>query len=419
MQRAGKQVLVVGGGVIGVCSAHYLAQRGARVVILERDGIGRGASFGNAGVISPGHGPLNRPGRVSQAIRWMFDPQAPLYIPPRPDRELASWLWSFRRYCSESHHEAATGFLGRLGHETIRLHDRLVEEESLDCAYRREGYYEVYRTEAGLEGARREMGLTRRSGYKPEALDGGAMRAREPALREETVGGVYFPEAATCDPFRFVAGLARRFEAGGGSIRTGFEVVEVLSGAGRVAGVRSRDGETVEADAVVLATGAYSLHLARKFIARVPIQPAKGYHRDRLPGRGAPALGITCMLGERFVFCTPMDGFVRFAGTLEFSGLNHEIRSPRLEHLTDAADRYLEGVGDGQSTSEWCGLRPCAPDGLPLVGPVPGVAGLFLATGHAMLGLTLGPVTGKLIAGMVIDDEPSIDLAPLRVDRFC
>ena len=420
MTNTDKHVLVVGAGVIGVCCAHFLAKRGARVAVLERDEIGRGASYGNAGVVAPGHGPMNRPGRIRQALKWMFDPQAPLYIPPRPDLELASWLWTFRRYCTSSHYESGIEFLAPLGHETLELFDRLIEEENLDCAYRRDGYYEAYRTEAGVQAAQREIELIRRFGYNPEALDGQEMREREPALREGTEGGVHFPEAATCDPYRFLVEVAQRFEAKGGTIRTGFEVADVVSEGGRVTGVRSGEGETIEADAVVLATGAYSQHLGRKFVARLPIQGAKGYHRDRLVGEegGAPPLRITCMLGERYVFCTPMDGFVRFAGTLEFSGLNHEIRQPRLEHLTQAADRYLEGLEEGESRSEWCGLRPCSPDGLPLVGPVPGVAGLFLATGHAMLGLTLGPVTGKLIAEMVLDGAPSRDLTPLRVDRF-
>ena len=124
------------------------------------------------------------------------------------------------------------------------------------------------------------------------------------------------------------------------------------------------------------------------------------------------------MLGEHSVFCTPMDGFLRFAGTMEFSGLNHEMRRPRLEQLTTAADLYLEGVGDTPSRSEWCGLRPCTPDGLPIVGRVPGHDGVYVANGHAMLGLTLGPVTGKLISELVLDGKPSMDIHALRMERF-
>jgi D-amino-acid dehydrogenase len=170
---------------------------------------------------------------------------------------------------------------------------------------------------------------------------------------------------------------------------------------------------------VVLATGAYSPELYRKLGLDLPLQPAKGYHCDRTPREGeTPALRTTCMLGERSVFCTPMDGFLRFAGTLEFSGVNHDLRRSRLEQLTRSAEQYLEGVGEAQSLSEWCGLRPCMADGLPAVGPVPGYAGAFIATGHAMLGLTLGPVTGKLMSEFVLDGKVSLDTSALGPDRF-
>jgi D-amino-acid dehydrogenase len=175
----------------------------------------------------------------------------------------------------------------------------------------------------------------------------------------------------------------------------------------------------VAADAVVLAMGAYNAGLLRKLGLRLPLQAAKGYHRDCEPAEGKmPLLGQACMLGEKLVFCTPMDGFVRFAGTLEFSGVNHEVRRPRLEQLTNAAKHYFQGVGKIDARSEWSGLRPCLPDGLPAVGPIPRYDGLFLATGHAMMGLTLGPITGRLIAEYVLDGAPSIDIAALRPDRF-
>ena len=255
-------------------------------------------------------------------------------------------------------------------------------------------------------------------GFHPESLGGDELREREPALKAGIVGGVFYPEAATLDPHRFVLEMADRAASYGATVRTGLEVDRVLS-RGRATGVRLKTGETVEADSVVLATGSYSLELVRRLGYSLPIQAGKGYHRDRNLGTGGtPPLTMTCMLGEHSVFCTPMDGFVRFAGTMEFSGLNHQMRQPRLEQLTAAADLYLDGVGDTPSRSEWCGLRPCTPDGLPVVGGVPGHDGVFVANGHAMLGLTLGPVTGKLISELVLDGNPSMDIHGLRVERF-
>jgi D-amino-acid dehydrogenase len=410
---------VVGAGVIGVCSAYYLAKSGARVTVVERDEVGKGASFGNAGAIAPGHTPINKPGRVKQAIKSLFDPVSPLYLAPRWDPGLVSWLWEFSRNCTPANVARAMQVLGPLGHESLALYDRLIREEQLDCDFRREGYYDIFLTEQGLSGAEREAALMRQHGYQPQILNGDEVRRREPAINQQMVGGVFYPKAATVDPYRFVLELAGRARHHGTTFRTGTEVVDVLERAGRVVGVRLSDGAVLDGDNVVIAAGAYSPALTRKLGLKLPLQPAKGYHRDRIPREGeTPSLQRTVMLGEKSVFCSPMSGFVRFAGTLEFSGLNHVIRRPRLEQLTNAAKQYLNGVGAAESRSEWCGLRPCMSDGLPVVGPVPKHKGLVVATGHAMLGLTLGPVTGKLVAEHLMDGSASYDTAALGIDRF-
>ncbi len=412
-------VVVVGGGVIGVCCAYFLARRGARVTLLERGEIGSGASFGNAGCIAPGHGPINKPGRVSQALKSLPRETSPLYIAPRWDPELARWLWMFRRFCNAEHWHHALQALAPLSRETTGLYRELVRGEAIACGYRPEGYYEVFRTEKGMAAAAREADIMERHGFGADRLSGAAMREREPALNDRVVGGVFLRDGATVNPHRFVTGVADRAARYGAALRPGVKVAAVATRGREVAGVETAEGETIAADVVVLATGAYSIELAQRLGCRYPLQAAKGYHSDRATREGeTPALRNTCMLGERSVFCTPMDGFVRFAGTLEFSGVNHEIRRSRLEQLTKSARQYLEGLGDAEAQSEWCGLRPCIADGLPVVGPVPGYRGAFVATGHAMLGLTLGPVTGKLISEYVLDGAPSLDLTALRLDRF-
>jgi len=387
--------------------------------VLERDEIGKGASYGNAGSIAPGHTPINKPGRVQQALKSLFDPLSPLYIAPRPDPTLARWLWKFSHACTERHLESSMRTMSPLGHASRQLFDELVEQERLDCCFRREGYYEIYLTERGLESAKKEAALITRYGFHPEVLSGDALREKEPAMNRDVLGGVFYPEAATVNPYRFVLELAKRAEQHGARFELGADVTGIRVFDGKVRGVDTRGGAVVEADSVVLATGAYSTSLIRGVGLSFPLQAAKGYHRDCEAAKGTPPLlRYACVLGENMVFCTPMDGFVRLAGTLEFSGLNHEIRRPRLEQLTNASKRYLNGLAEVAFRSEWCGLRPCMPDGLPAVGSVTKIPGLFIATGHAMLGLTLGPITGKLIAEYVLDGTPSINLAPLSPERF-
>jgi D-amino-acid dehydrogenase len=416
---ADRRIIVVGGGMIGVCCAYFLARRGASVTIVERGELGAGASFGNAGCIAPGHTPLNTPTRKRRVLRQLLDPKSPLYIPPRWDPALARWLMTFRAHCTEERLDTAMRVLSPLGRASLDLFDELVETERLECEYRRTGYYEVCRTEGRLRDVRLEARLVRRYGFSTDSIEGGALQEREPGLRARMEGALYYPEAATCDPHRLVLELAERARSHGARFHTGTAVTGVRVRSGTAAGVDLHGGEILEADAVILATGAYSPGLTRGLGLRLPVQPGKGYHRDMPtePG-GEPLLGITCVLSETSVFCTPLEGFLRLAGTLEFSGINHDLRRARLDQLTDSASLYLGGLGAGPPSSEWCGLRSCTPDGLPIVGPVPGIEGVFVATGHAMMGLTLGPVTGRLVAEYVLDGRPSQNVEALGADRF-
>ncbi|HET9949551.1 MAG TPA: FAD-dependent oxidoreductase [Longimicrobiales bacterium] len=404
------KVVVVGGGVIGLSCAYYLSRGGARVVVLERERVGAGASWGNAGTVSPGHPPLNRPGRVAQATRQMMDPTSPLYVHPSWNPGLWRWLLGFARYCTADHVRHAMSVMGPLGKDALALYRRLLREERIECGWREEGYHDVCATEAGLAAAHTDAETIVPYGYAPELLDGDELRRREPHLGPIVIGGVFYPEAATLDPALFLERLARVVAGRGCEIREGAEVRRVVVERGRATGVELASGEREGCDAVVLATGPYALELAARTGTRLPVQPGKGYHRDLPIGpNGAPRLRIACVLNETAVFCTPLDAVVRFAGTMEFSGLDRTVRRPRLEQLTRSARRYIEGIGTARPVSEWCGLRPMSVDGVPIVGPLPGVEGVSVATGHGMLGLTLAPVTGEMIANHVLGkDEPRL-----------
>ena len=412
------RAVVVGGGVVGVCCAYFLALRGAAVTLVERDEVGMAASFGNAGLISPGHPPINRPGRIAQALRSMGDRLSPLYVEPRWDPGLIRWLWAFRRHCTAAHVEHSMASLAPLGHRTGELFDELVQGERLDCDYRRSGYLEVFDTPAGLESGREETEVVERHGFDPVFLTGPELREREPLFGPGLEGGWFHDEGTVVEPYRFVTEMADRAVRRGAEVRSGIEVREITSEHGSVTGVRTAAGEDLAADAVILATGAYSPALMESLGCPLPIQPAKGYHADRRRDPGTPDLGTPCLLGERAVFCTPMPDHLRMAGTLEFSGLNSNLRRDRLEQLDAAAHRYFEVERLPERASEWCGLRPCTPDGLPVIGRIPGVEGGFVATGHAMLGLTLGPITGSLVADLVIRGAASLPIEAFRPERF-
>jgi D-amino-acid dehydrogenase len=415
---SGPRVVVVGGGVIGVCSAYYLTRGGAEVVLLERSRLGEGASSGNAGTVAAGHPPLNRPGRVRQGIAQMLDPTSPLYIRPSWNPALWRWLIEFARYCTDAHVERCMQVMAPMGMDALRLFNELIDEERIECGYRADGFYEVCSTEKGMAGAAHEAAIVEKHGYHPEMVDGDELRRREPAFGPDLLGGVFFPEAATMNPALFLSRLAAVASRRGMDQREGAEVTDVVLEGARATGVRLRSGDVVSGDAVVLATGPFSMRLARRVGARMPVQGGKGYHRDvEIGPNGAPPLRVACVHGETSVFSTPLDTFVRFAGTMEFSGENTVLRPARLAQLARSAKACFPTLGSARPKSEWCGLRPMSADGLPIVGEVGGVEGLSVATGHGMLGLTLGPVTGEMIANRVLgirDDR----IRPLSPDRF-
>lgn len=401
----------MGGGVIGLSCAYHLAKSGCRTLLLERDALGSGASSGNAGTISVGHPPLNSPGRISRSLRGLFDPHNPLYVLPRWDPGLWRWLWKFARLCTREQVARYMEIMGPLGHFARDAFGRIMEEEAIECGYEERGYYDVCLTTEGLAGVEREARLMERWGYLPALLSGDDLRRTEPAFGVAVRGAAHYPEACTLDPARFLVGLAAAAERLGVVVREGETVVRVSERGGRATGVETPAG-TVAADAVVLATGPYSLGLVREFGCRPSIQPGKGYHRDLSTGDAgsgpARELGVACTLHEGSVFCTPMNGRLRLAGTMEFSGENLKMRTARLEQLSLSAERYLPGLGGAKPISEWCGLRPMTADGIPIVGPVPGVERLWLATGHGMLGLTLGPATGEIVRSLVTDDRAEV-----------
>jgi len=408
--------VIIGGGIVGVCSAYELARRGARVTLLERDRIAAGASEGNAGQMAIGHPPLPRPGLALQAVRWMLDPMSPLHLSPRAGWGIAPWLWTFWRSCSPRTLERSMRLLAEMGRRTAPIFDTLIGDEGIECGYQKTGILEVARTEAGEREGRDHVAMMRGLGLDVVWLDGGQVIEHEPMFREGVVGAVFNRESMSLDPARFTRGVADSARRHGAIIRENAPVRRILAGAGCVSGVELDTGERIEAQQVVVAAAMESDALTRPLGVRLPMQAGKGYHREIEP-QGL-TLTTPCVLMERFVACTPMNGRLRLAGTLEFTGVNRVLRPARLAALSIAAEEYLVGTDSAPAVSEWCGLRPCAADGLPIIGPTQRVRGLVVATGHAMLGMTLGPITGRLVAEILTGLSPSVDLTLTSPDRF-
>ncbi|MDR5675283.1 MAG: FAD-dependent oxidoreductase [Armatimonadota bacterium] len=406
--------VVVGAGAVGLWCACTLAEAGLRVVVLERDRPGAGASWANAGWVVPSHSvPLAEPGVLRRGLRWVLDPQSPLYVPLRPDATLWRWLWQFRSSSTEPHVRRALPLLVRLQRRSAELYERLAARAP-EFGWRRTGSLSVFLDPVEYRAFLQELDLLRREGVAAEVLEGQGARAREPLLRPELAGAVYFPEDAHLDPARLVTSLAERARQLGVEVRSPCQAR--LHRHGSAVGVEV-DGREVRPGAVVVAAGAWSAPLLRSVGVRLPLLPAKGYSVTLL---GRPLPRSPLMLSEARVAVTPLpdpEGLprVRLAGTLELGVWSDELNQTRLAAIRRAAARYLRL--DPEGGEAWAGLRPCTPDGLPAVGRPPGVENLVVATGHGTLGISLAPVTGELVARVVGGDQPA-ELELLRPDRF-
>lgn len=409
-------VLVIGGGVIGVCSAYYLAREGFAVTLVDKDDVCAGSSYGNAGLIVPSHSiPLAAPGVLWQGLKWMLDPESPFYIKPRLDRDLLAWLWRFRGACSAEHVARAIPLLREMHYASLGLFRELTALDGVGGGFEQRGVLSVFTTGRLYERALHEARMLEGHGLPFKPLDGPAARALEPALTPDVVGAILLPDDAQVVPAEFVKGLARVTEGLGARIRPATEVLGVETVGRRIRAVETTRG-TIEAEQVVLASGAWSSGLARAMGLSLPIQPAKGYSLTFVRPSHGPTFPL--LLGESRFAVTPMGDTLRFAGTLELAGMNLSINRRRVAAIARGGARYLRDVENLRLLEIWRGLRPCTPDGLPVVGRSARVENLILATGHAMMGVSLGPVTGKLVSRVATGAAPLCDLGLMRPERF-
>ena len=412
-REAAPDVLIVGGGAVGMMTAVELSRRGARPVLLERSpDLTAGCTVGSAGLLSPGHStPLATPQSLRQGILYMFRRDSPFSLRPRP--RLVPWLIRYMAACTAARVREGTRILRELSVVSLEMH-RALAAEGVDTGFTRRGAINVYESERAFVAGRREAAALEREGIHSQVLDLSEARALEPAIGD-VAGAVFYPDEAHCEPARFLRAVADAARAAGADVRTGVEVLGVRRRGRRIARVDTTAGAFVP-NTVVLAAGVWSGVLARDLGLRIPLEGGKGYHVDLERTAGDPAIPI--YLHEARVIATPFDGVLRLAGTLQLTGLDERIDESRVRATLDAGVRTLRGVRGRPVVDVWGGIRPCTPDGLPIIGSPDEVTNLVVATGHAMKGLHLAPVTGRLVAEVLSGEQPSFNLAPMHPDRF-
>ena len=411
-------VLIIGGGAIGVCSAYYLNKEGLAVTLLDKGDVCSGSSYGNAGLIVPSHCvPLATRRVLRNAWKWLFTPDGPIYCKPRLDRDFRKWIVTFSRSCNDDHVRFAMPVLRELSLASVRLFDELNRTEEISFGYSKTGYVRLYNTSNGLCEAAEEVELVKSVGVDAQILTSEQLQELAPNIRIKALGGISYPEDAHLSPSRFVRGLAECLRLRGVKVLPSTEVFDFERSGSTITRVKTTRGD-FEAKHIVLSAGSWATGIARRLGIDLPIEGAKGYSFTFKKPNHWPLLPFS--LGEAGVAVTSIDDTLRVSGTFAIVGLDFSWNTTRLQQMLQAVPAYLPDLDLSklELLEVWRGLRPCSPDGLPFLGPTRRCDNLIVAAGHSMIGVSLSPITGKLVSEIVLGKRPSIDISALGVERF-
>lgn len=411
------KIVVAGAGVIGLACAYELLQDGHEVVVLDSGLAGQAASHGNAAKIAIGEaGPVPAPGMVIQGLKWMLRADSPLYVKPSPAPSFVRFMWQLARNCTQEKFRAGLEVNLRLAVQADRLFDEW-REAGVAFEVHQRGCLLAYENPAGAEARLRSQDIFDAHGALVEDLDEAAVHEREPALSDRIRRGLYYPADRQIEPDSLTSSLVAHIGKCGGAVAENDAITGLDRGRTGITAVLTASGQRYRADGVVLAAGVWSAGLARTLGVRIPLQPGKGYSIDYTPPPVPLRTSLT--FDEPHIAVTALNGMIRVAGTMEFSGLGGALNPARVAAIKRAAARGLRDWDpDAPHRPAWAGHRPMTPDGLPIIGPLRGDANVWVATGHAMLGLTQAPATARQIRALVRgDSQPDPALSLQRFGR--
>lgn len=411
-----KEVIIIGGGIIGLCSAYYLNKAGHQVTVIDQSNMNSGASYVNAGYLSPSHIiPLAAPGVVKTGLKWMFNPSSPLYIKPRLDFDFLRWIWAFNKSCSIKNVNKAIPVIKDITVLSQKLYDNIKHDEKFTFHSDKKGLLMLCKTEEMLATEVKLAEVAKQNGLDVCELNVKALQALEPHADFNVKGAVYFKCDSHMTPHEFMIDMKSYLERCGVKCLTNEKVEDVEINNGKISTIITSK-HVHKADDFVLATGSWSPILSKKIGIKLLVQAGKGY---RINSTNKTGITIPAILAEAKVAITPMHGFTRFAGTMEIAGINHTINKVRVEAIANAVTNYYPEIKLTPQEIEdvAVGLRPVSPDGLPYIGKSSKCDNLTIATGHAMLGWSMGTATGKLVSEIVSNTKTSLKLDAFHPDR--
>ncbi len=413
------KVTIIGAGIIGLCSAYYLQEAGYEIEIIDKSDLSDGCSYGNAGMITPSHFiPLAAPGVIAKGIRWMFDAKSPFYVKPRLNLELAQWLWQFYRSCSKSKALQAAPVLRDLNVFSKLCYRELATNPDLDFNFEEQGIMMLFKNKKAQQAEIETAELANELGVEAKVLAHGALQRYEKNLKLDVLGGVFYPGDAHLYPNQLMQQLIHYLKQRKVQFRGKTMVKNFRTENNQVTAIQTLSGETIPVDNLLIAGGSWTPKILQTLGIKILLQDGKGYSVTLKNPVNRPS--IPSILAEAKVAMTPMGDDLRVGGTLEISNLSPKINPKRVEGILESVPHYYPELKIGPASTQdvWYGFRPCTPDGLPYIGKIKPYKNLSIATGHAMLGLSLGPVTGKLVSEIYQGKKLSIDSPLLDPHRF-
>lgn len=411
---------IVGGGIVGLCSAYYLHKAGHRVTLFDQGPIADGCSFGNAGMIVPSHIiPLAQPGMIAKGMRWMLKSTSPFYVKPRLNADLMRWGWLFYRHSTPEHVARAIPVLRDLSLLSKTLYQDLAANGDLEFEWQERGLFMLYKTASAEHEMAEEAEVANQAGIEARVLTGQQVQDLEPTTRVDVRGGIYYPGDAHLNPGELIRSLVAYLRKSGVTILENHAVTGFGKTGSHITSVQTSQGD-YPVDTLVVAGGAWSPTIARHLGISLSLQGGKGYSfmlRNVTNNVRVPAIML-----EARATATPMGTDLRFAGTLEVAGTDMTVNMNRVRGIVQSINQYYPDISVDMPAVDtvWRGLRPCSPDGLPYIGRSETYDNVVLATGHGMMGLSLGPATGKLVSELIGGSavSMSMDISAFNPDRF-
>jgi D-amino-acid dehydrogenase len=412
------KAIIIGGGIIGLFTAYYLHKSGWEVDILEQGDLTDNCSFGNAGMITPSHFvPLASPGMVEQGIRWMFNSKSPFYVKPSLNKDLISWGFKFVKSATKKHAERSAGGLRDISMLSKSLYHDFEKDSGIDFGLKDKGILMLFKTPQVEEEELHLVEKATNLGLDAQYLTPKECRKLQPDIELDILGAVHYHCDAHLYPNKLMTGLVKYLEDAGVHIHRNTEVLKINKDGDKITSVSTKDKDFT-GDAYVIAGGSWSPGIAKMAGLNIPLMPGKGY--SFMVDNPVKTMTIPSILCEARVAITPMNGSIRFGGTMEIGKINKKVNMSRVKGIVESVPKYFPDLklAVPEQKDVWFGFRPCSPDGLPYIGLSNKYKNLAIATGHAMIGLGLAPATGKLIADAFNGEKAVIDTGLFSPERY-